>query len=139
MRVIYACLVGFLGLGALTTMAACSDATDGSGGAAGSSGASSSAGAGGKVAAAGTGGGSTDCGFQTTECSACLGEKCGDLVDACGAVTSCRDALAVDLPKCVCDPSKDADTCVGTFVTENGDPAEKLANCYTLNCEDACQ
>jgi hypothetical protein len=138
MRVIAACLLGFLGLAGLSTMAACSDATDaGSGGAAGSSGASPG-GKAGATSSAGTGG-SAQCGFQTTECSACLGEKCGDQVDACGAVNSCRDALLLDLPKCVCDPSQDANDCVGTFVTENGDLAEKLANCYTLNCEDACQ
>jgi len=45
----------------------------------------------------------------------------------------------VALPNCVCDPSKDQTDCIHDFVTQNGDPAQKLAECYTLNCEDVCQ
>lgn len=142
MRVLAACLVGFLGFGALATMAACSDSTDaGSAGAGGGSaaGAAGKAGSAGSTSTAGTGGGSAECSFNSVDCSACLGEKCGDQANACYADDKCGDALFFDLPECVCDASKDPDTCVGTFVSENGSLAEKLANCYTLNCEDACQ
>jgi hypothetical protein len=143
MRAIAACLVGFLGLGALATMAACSDATDGSGGAAGSSGASSSAGAGGSSAAAGatssagSGGGSAECGFLTQACTACFSANCKDQYTECAGDTDCAQALGA-LPNCVCG-SSDSEACQSKFVTDGGDSAEKLANCFTLNCEEECQ
>lgn len=144
MRVLAACLVGFLGLGALTTMAACSDSTDaGSAGAAGSGGGSAAGSAGkassaGSTSAAGTAGGSAECGFKSVDCSTCLGDKCGDQANACGLDDTCGGALS-DLADCVCDPKKDAETCINSFVTDNGDVALKLSECYTLNCEDACK
>jgi len=145
MRGLAACLVGVLGLGALATMAACSDSTDmGSAGAGGSSAAAGS-GSGGKAGSAGSsttagqGGeaGTAECGFQTVECSTCLGEKCGEQVNACGDVTSCGDALQM-IPGCVCNPANDPETCIHDFVTAEGDVAQKLAECYTLNCADLC-
>jgi hypothetical protein len=138
MRVLAACLVGFFGLGALVTMAACSsDASKGSAGAGGASAAAGGAAKAGGTSTAGSGG--AGCGFQSPGCAACLGEKCGEQENACVAIESCTTALLVDLPKCVCDPTQDPVTCIGTFVSENGDPATKLAECYTLNCEDACK
>ncbi|HKO46281.1 MAG TPA: hypothetical protein VJV79_01075 [Polyangiaceae bacterium] len=137
MRVLAACLLGFLGLGALTTMAACSDSTDGSGGAGGASGAAGSAAKAGGSSTAGTAGApAAECGFQTPACSACLGEKCEDQVGACTG--TCQDAL-IGLAGCACKPGADAEACITTFVEENGDPALKLAECYSLNCEDVCQ
>jgi hypothetical protein len=137
MRVLATCLAGFLGLAALATMAACSDSTDvgaaGAGGAAGG-------GSGGKVGSAGstTGAAGAECGFQTADCSTCLGDKCGEQANACSDDSACATGLYA-LPNCVCDPSKDPETCIGKFVSDNGDVAEKLANCYSLNCAEACQ
>jgi len=133
--------VGLVGLGALATMAACSDSTDaGSGGAGGSvaAGGSHSGGKASTAGGAGTGGGSLECGFATEECQACLTGKCEDQVNACSEAGNClTDLLA--LPNCVCVPSNDPSECIGEFVSKNGDPAQKLAECYTLNCEDLCQ
>jgi len=149
MRGLAACLVGFLGLGALATMAACSDSTDmGSAGSAGSAGSSGGAagGSGGKAGSSSTAGnsstagvgGAAECGFATDACNECLTDKCDEPVNACGADQSCLSDLLA-LPNCVCDPSKDPDTCVAGFVQANGDLGEKLANCYTLNCAELCQ
>jgi hypothetical protein len=148
MRVLAACLVGFLGLGALATMAACSDTTDmGSAGTGGASG-GSAAGSGGKASSAGStssagssdaAGASNECGFATEACAACLSDNCDDETTACGADTGCRDDL-VALPNCTCNPANNPDTCIGAFVTANGALGEKLANCYTANhCDDVCQ
>jgi len=148
MRVLAACLVGFLGLGALTTMAACSDSTDmgsagtGGGSAAGSGGKASSAGStstAGSTNTAGAAGSSAACGFATEACSSCLTDNCDAETTACGADDGCRDDL-VALPNCVCNPANEADTCIGSFVTANGTLGEKLANCYTANhCDEVCQ
>src|SRR5262245_52352423 len=143
MRGFAACLLGVLSLGALATMGACSDATDGGSGRA--AGMSASAGGAGKAGSgtaggsntAGSGGGAT-CGFLTEACNDCLTGKCGSQLGVCTDDTACSNALG-GLTVCVCTPGKDPDTCVGDFVTEVGDVAEKLANCYTLNCEDVCQ
>lgn len=146
MRGLTACLVGFLGLGALATMAACSDSTDSSSG--GSGGAGATAGSGGKAGSAGSpsaagdsnagAAGSAECGFATDACNTCITDNCAEQTNACAQSDSCISDLFA-LPNCVCDPSKDADTCVGKFVTDNGDVGEKLANCYSLNCADVCQ
>jgi len=143
MRGLAACLLGVLGLGALATMGACSDATDG--GTGGAAGAPASAGGAGKAGAgtaggsntAGTGGAGT-CAFFSEACSECLQGKCESQLSDCSAEQSCAGPLGM-LTICVCKPGNDPDTCVGDFVTEVGDVAEKLANCYTLNCEDVCQ
>ncbi|MET0793643.1 MAG: hypothetical protein ABW061_19140 [Polyangiaceae bacterium] len=138
MRALAACFTLFLGLGSITaltaTMAGCSDTSDaGSGGA---SGASVTAGAGGG-ATAGTGGGASDCSFQSSACTTCLGTKCGDDVAACSADSACKKALGALTP-CVCGGT-DPETCQGTFVTNGGDLARDLAECYTLNdCANSC-
>lgn len=141
MRGLAACLVGLVGLGALATMAACSDSSDGSAG--GMGGAAAVAGSGGKASTAGSssvagtgGGGAEICGFYTQECSECLGEKCADETAACTG--SCGDSL-LDAADCMCDPANDTTKCIGDFVTKEGDVAEKLANCYSVNCETACK
>jgi hypothetical protein len=132
MRVLTACLVGFLGLGALVTMAACSDSSDGS-----------MAGAGGGSAAGGSStagnGGAPPCGFTKPACQACLNDKCKEKLDACIAIDSCATALVGDLQKCVCAPGSDPQACVATFYSENGDPGEELTDCYSTNCNEACQ
>jgi hypothetical protein len=149
MRVLTACLLGSLGLGAFALLAACSDSTDmGSGGAAGASGAHA-AGGGGKAPTAGasntagTGGdaGAGDgCGFATDTCQTCLLiDHCTDQVVACSNDTdACAPALQT-LPNCVCGSSSTADECQAKFVTEGGDKALSLAECYSLNCETACK
>ena len=142
MRVLAACLLGVLGLSGLTTMAACSDATD-SGGAAGASGASASgAGAGGKAPTAGSsstaGTAGSGCSFATPTCNDCISQKCKTQVTACSGDDGCLAALN-ELPGCLCGPSPDPETCQNTFVTDGGDTAFKLAECYTLNCESVCQ
>jgi len=146
MRVLAACLVGFLSMGALSTLAACSDTSDGTGtgGAAGASAAAGSssggkAGSAGASSTAGTGGGSAECSFASDECNTCLFvDHCTTQVAACGNDAACGAALQT-LPNCACDPAKTADECQAAFVTAGGDKAEQLANCYTLNCESACQ
>jgi len=142
MRVLAACFVGFLSLGALATMAACSDSTDAAqagagGGSAAGSGSGGKAGSAGGTSTAGTGSGVT-CGFLSDECTACLTETCEDQTTACAMDSSCGADLGA-LSICVCDPNKDPDTCIGKFVTDNGDLGTQLAQCYTLNCEDLCK
>jgi hypothetical protein len=137
MRALAACLTVFLGLGAMTalatTMAGCSDTSDaGSGGA---SGASTTAGASSGGASAGAGGAA--CSFASDTCTGCLTNKCKDLVTACSGDADCGKALQ-KLTPCVCGGT-DVDTCAGTFVTNGGDPAGRLTDCYTVNCTDSCQ
>jgi hypothetical protein len=139
MRVLTACLAGFLGLAALSTMAACSDSTDmGAAGTGGSSAAGSGgkAGSGGHPAAEAGAAGAGECGFKSIDCSTCFVEKCPDQATACTG--DCASGLYA-LPECVCDPSKDFDTCTGKFVSDNGDPARDVIECFTLNCADACK
>ena len=151
MRVLAACLLGCLGLGALGALVACSDSTDmGSAGAAGASGApsagaggnaptaggSSTAGTAGTVGTAGAGG-SGECGFKTAECSDCLGMKCSTQVAACQSDGACLPAY-FELPDCICAPGADPVACQHTFATEGGETAVKLNECYTLNCESIC-
>jgi len=146
MRGLAACLVGLVGLGALATMAACSDSTDSgsAGGGAGGSPAAAGSNSGGKAnsagstSTAGTGGGGVECGFATEECNGCLTDKCETQTNACAEEDGCLSDLLA-LPNCVCDPANDAATCIGDFVQTNGDTAQKLAECYTVNCEDLCQ
>ncbi|HET7543617.1 MAG TPA: hypothetical protein VFK05_27280 [Polyangiaceae bacterium] len=143
MRTLAACLVGVLGLGVLSTLGACSDSTDmgtaGAGGAAagaaGKAGSTSSAGA---TSDAGAGGSADQCAFQSEECTKCFIAKCAETGAACYGIPSCADGLDA-LGTCACAPGNDPNECLATFITENGDPAEKLANCYTLNCEKTCQ
>jgi len=145
MRVLAACLLGCLGLGALGALVACSDSTDmGSGGAAGASGAHSAGGGGksstaGGSSTAGTGGG-LECGFATEACQTCLlVVHCTDQVVACSNDTAaCKPALE-KLPTCVCGESSTPEECQGEFATDGGDKALSLAECYTLNCESACK
>ena len=141
MRALAACLLGCLALGGLSTMAACSDSTDM--GSAGTGGSSAVAGSGGKAGSAGSSstagtGGAAECSFRSIACSACLGDKCQAQAAACSKDDTCTEKFT-DLPDCACDPANDADECLGKFVTDAGDVAEKLANCYSLNCEAACQ
>jgi len=139
MRVLAACLVGFVGLGALVTMAACSDTSDGNSAGAGGGSAAGSSNKAGATSSAGTAGAAANgCGFQSEACSACLGEKCVDKVNACNDVDSCADALTL-MALCVCKPGADAQACIATFYQENGDPGEELTDCYTSNCMTACQ
>jgi hypothetical protein len=146
MRALAACFTVFLGLSAtavFASMAGCSDSTDassgGAGGAvasAGAGGAVASAGAGGQVATAGAGGG-VECSFTTDTCQGCILAKCQDLAIACGGDKPCKDALGV-LPNCACS-STNIDDCKNTFVSDGGDPAGRLVDCYTVNCIDSCE
>lgn len=146
MRNFKACLLGVLGLAALSVAAACSDSTDmgsaGTGGAAAGAanhaGATSSGGSAGSVSDAGAAGSADGCAFNTRECQTCFLTKCAELLPACYASASCVSGLT-DLGTCACTPGKDPNECLATFVTENGAPAEKLAECYSLNCEETCQ
>jgi hypothetical protein len=163
MRIFAACLVGVLGFGVLSTLAACSDSTDtgsaGAGGAgagaAGKAGSGGNAGSGkagaggdtstagetsaaGDTSAAGEGGGANECAFYSEACTNCFIEKCAAASLACYAVASCQTGVQT-LSDCACTPGNDPTQCLATFVSENGDPAEQLANCYSLNCEAACQ
>jgi hypothetical protein len=134
MRVLAACLVGFLGLGALATMAACSDSTDaGMGGAGGAS--TAAAGSGGKAAA----GGAPSCTFLSDACTMCIQGNCAALLNTCGTDDTCQEALG-SLTVCACNPSMDAMDCQAKFATDGGDKALKLIECYSLNsCDDVCQ
>ncbi|MEO6603153.1 MAG: hypothetical protein ABIQ16_24925 [Polyangiaceae bacterium] len=139
MRALAACFAVFVGLGAMTalatTMAGCSSTSDaGSGGASGAA-ANALAGAGGANAGAGAGGAA--CSFSSDACSGCFVDKCKDLVAACSADTNCAKALP-KLTPCVCGGT-DVETCAGSFYTDGGDPAQKLAECYSLNCTAACE
>jgi len=154
MRGLAACLVVVLGSGALVTLAACSDTTDAGSGGAGGSPAAAGSHSGGKTSsggstsnagsatagsgsdAAGSAGADSTCSFYSAECSACLGQKCGDKAAACTG--SCSDGL-LNTADCMCDPSKDSTKCLADFVAAEGDVAEQLANCFTVNCESACQ
>ena len=139
MRVLAACLLGFLGLGALATMAACSDSTDaGMGGAGGTA---AVAGSGGKAAGGSTSaGGGPGCTFLSEECSTtCIQGNCAALLNSCGMDGTCGEALQ-SLTLCACNPSKDAMDCKATFATAGGDKAVKLIECYDLNsCADVCE
>lgn len=141
MRALAACLAGFLALGALATMAACSDSTDSGSAGGGAGGAPAAAGSAGKAgsSAAGTGGGSSECGFQSVDCSSCLGDKCADEANACSDIDSCAAALYTLANNCVCEPGKDPSVCIADFVSENGDPAKNLATCFNANCADVCK
>jgi len=141
MRVLAACLASVLGLGALATIAACSDATDsgsaGAGGAssAGSGGRASSAGA---SSSAGTGGGA-ECKFLSDACQGCLViDSCGTQLQACTKDATCAPAIE-PLTNCACGSTMTADQCQAAFLTAGGSKAEQLVNCYSLNCEDECQ
>jgi len=144
MRILAACLVGALGLGALMTMAACSDSTDdtGSAGAGGAAG-GSAAGAGGKPASAGatstagTGGGA-ECKFESDACRGCLGLKCGIEALDCNDDPACKTPL-YQLQLCVCDATNDSNECFTTFVDGGGDNAKPLIECYADNCTAECQ
>jgi hypothetical protein len=134
MRVVAACLTGLLGFGALSTMVACSDSTDtGSAGAGGSG--SGLAGAGGK---SGSGGGSAQCGFTTVACDQCFAAQCGAEYSACSGDDACRQGLSA-LPGCACAPAADPQACQDTFVSEGGDLAQEMSDCFTSNCGDVCQ
>lgn len=141
MRVLAASLVGILGLGALATMAACSDTSDGGSGGAGGSPAAAGSSSGGKANTAGGSssnagtGGSGVCAFYQPDCSACLGEKCAEQTSACTG--SCGDSL-LDTADCICNGDAAVDKCIGDFVTKEGDVAQKLAECFSLNCEAVC-
>ena|SRR6187551_2015181 len=139
MRVLAACLMGFVGLGALVTMAACSDSTDsGSGGAAGSPSSAGSSAKGGGTSSAGTGG-AAQCGAATEACQKCLlVDNCSNLFEDCGNDAACGPAALV-LPNCICNPSKDPEECKATFVADGGDPALKLVECFDTSCAEACQ
>jgi hypothetical protein len=135
--------VGILGLGALATMAACSDSTDSgsAGGGAGGSPAAAGSHSGGKSSVAGSSAGGSDsgeCSFQSTECTACINDSCGDEATACSDVDECATGL-YNLVGCVCNPDKDANQCIADFVSDNGDPAKKLQECFAAKCSDACQ
>lgn len=137
MRAFAAVFTVLVGLGAMTalagTMAGCSDTSDaGSGGA---SGASTSAGASSGGASAGSGGAA--CTFSSNACQSCLSTKCTDLLVACSSDADCKMALG-KLTPCACGGT-DVETCAGDFYTAGGDPAQKLIECYTLNCMDSCQ
>jgi len=138
MRVLAACLVGFLGLGALATMAACSDSTDM--GASGAGGTSAVAGSGGKAAGGSTSaGGGPGCTFLTETCQTCLNDNCKNLVTACSGDATCGEALGL-LTVCVCNPSNEASECKATFHTDGGAKAEQLIECYDVNsCGDVCE
>ena len=142
MRVLTACLLGFVGFGTLATIAACSDSTDSGG--AGSGGASASAGSGGSSGKAGAAGsvseagaaGSGECGPQSVACTECLNDECG------GETAACTDDCAAGLYAmidCACDPRNDPLTCVGKFVSDNGEPAQDVIDCYIGKCTAACQ
>lgn len=145
MRGLAALLVGMVGLGALATMAACSDSTDmgsaggGAGGSPAAAGSGGKAGSAGSTNMAGSAGAGLECGFATEACNDCLIAKCEDQTNACAEAGGTCVSDLIDLPNCVCNPDKDPTTCIGDFVSKNGDPAQKLAECYTLNCEEACQ
>lgn len=133
MRVLAACFAVVLGLGGVATLAACSDVSDGSGGAGGSSG-TASAGA----PSGGSGGGTADCQYMSDGCQTCIRQMCGTQVVACGADSAtCLPALN-RLTVCACDPKQTTDNCQATFLA-TGSLAERLTNCYSLNCTDACQ
>ena len=142
MRGLAAGLLAVLCFGGLSTMAACSDTSDGGSGGAG--GTPAAAGSGGKASTAGgtsmagTGGGGVECGFAKPSCNECLVDNCGDELNGCADAGNCVSDLMA-LPNCVCVPTNDAETCIHDFVEQNGDPAQKVAECYTLNCEDACK
>jgi len=134
MRALAAVFTVLVGLGAMTalagTMAACSDTSDaGSGGA---SGAGTSAGA--SSGGAGSGGA---CTFSSNACQSCLSAKCADLLVTCSGDADCKTALG-KLTPCACGGT-DVDTCAADFYTAGGDPAEKLVECYSLNCTDPCE
>jgi len=128
-------------------MPACSDSTDsnssagaaGSPAASGGSGGKGSAGAmseAGSTSDAGEGGG-TGCAFVTDACQTCLQEdQCKDEVAACGADTTCADAVSA-LPNCVCNPANSALDCQTEFITNGGDKAQPLAVC-SIRCQAAC-
>ena len=135
MRVLAACLVGFLGLGALATMAACSDSTDA--GTSGAGGTAAAAGSGGSTSA-GAGGGPS-CTFLSEACQTCINSKCKELLNTCGGDATCGEALGL-LTVCACNPSNEATECKATFHTDGGAKAEKLIECYDLNnCGDVCE
>ncbi|MES1177622.1 MAG: hypothetical protein ABUL62_25080 [Myxococcales bacterium] len=138
MRALAACLTLFLGLGVMTalatTMAGCSDSTD-TGGSGGASGASTAAGASSGGASAGAGAGGM-CSFTASDCTGCLSTKCTDDLTACSKDASCKAALG-DLQNCACSGTS-IDDCAAAFYQAGGTPAEKLTNCYSLNCTDAC-
>lgn len=142
MRAFAACLTVFLGLGAMTalasTMAGCSDSTD-AGGSGGASGAATAAGAtsGGASATAGSGGAAA-CKFSSTACLGCITGKCTDKFAACGNDDACKAALD-SLGTCACT-TDDTEACQRTFVTDGGDVALDLTECYTVNnCDQDCQ
>jgi len=144
MRGLAACLAGFLALGALgamvATMSACSDSTDASGGAGGATAAGGSHSGGSSTSGGGSSSGGSDssCGFASDACNQCLTAKCEDETNACAAADTCLADL-LKLPNCVCNPANDVTMCIHDFVVANGDPANKLAECYSLNCETECK
>lgn len=142
MRIVVACIVGILGLGAIGTMAACSDATDaGSGGAGGqaTAGASNAGSPGAGMHSGGSSGdGSGECSFLSDACSACFEEKCTMETTDCAGDATCGKALNA-LIGCACASPNSLTMCQNKFVTDGKDLAMKFAQCYTLNCEDACQ
>ncbi|HEY3257208.1 MAG TPA: hypothetical protein VGJ91_24790 [Polyangiaceae bacterium] len=133
MRVLAACLLGVLGLGALATTVACSDTTDSS---SGGTGGGSSAGAGGKASAAGSGG--AECKFESDGCTNCLGEHCMTESGACVDDATCAPAVYA-LRGCVCDPTMKPADCQATFMTDGGDLAKDVITCFSTNCASACQ
>ena len=141
MRVLAASFMVFFGLGGLATLAACSDANSGTGGAGGAGGSDAS---GGKASAGApngvsSGGAASDCTFSSDACQTCIAQKCGAQVGACAADSAtCLPALDT-LTVCACDPRQTTDACQAAFVTAASTLAEKLTNCYTLNCMAACQ
>ena len=140
MRAFAACFVAVLGLGALTSMAACSDATDtGSGGAGGATaegGAKATAGA---PASAGTGGkAAVDCKFESDACQTCIGSKCMAEAGACVAADGCATPLFT-LEECACDKTMTTDSCKAAFIKDGGDEATELSTCYAKNCTASCE
>jgi hypothetical protein len=136
MRVLAACFTLVLALAGLATLAACSDVSDGTAGAGGAGGSGGNASAG--APSGGSGGGTADCKYMSSNCQTCITQMCSAQVAACGAdSTTCLPALNT-LTVCACDTKQTPDDCQAAFL-KTGSLAERLTNCYSLNCLSACQ
>jgi hypothetical protein len=67
-----------------------------------------------------------------------LNDKCMSTVTACTSDAACGPAVA-ELATCACGKAKTPEQCQMTFAQDGGDPALALAECYTLNCQTACE
>lgn len=83
------------------------------------------------------GAGDGECGFKSFDCTACFIDSCGAEADECSKAPDCETGVR-SLAECVCDPKEDVAVCQETFLTDGGDPAAALADCFTKNCSDVC-